>query len=392
MNELLLRRRLASGSLPYDAEVEYIFGTGSQYIDTGIVCGSNSKVEIKLKNNLNGVVGVFGCRDYVYSLSNAFCFYSLFLTKMQTSYDNTKANKEYEKNVPHVFTLDKNESYIDGTLVDTFNSNTFTCSSSALLFASRTGSGGATVDNRMFCGRIYYCKIWNNDVLVRDYIPVRVGQVGYMYDRVSRQLFGNAGTGSFRISDDVSYDSEIEYLEGNGTQYADTKIRGDNNSSVELKMTASQNAVSGCFGSRIYTNAISRAFYIYRLSSNNVQFGYGNTSYNATFSQTSNPHIFKFDKNVASIDGATVHTFNAQTFTTQSVFLLFSSRTGTYGGEADSRMLSGKVYYCKIWDNSNLVGDFIPVRLGVNGYFYDNVTGELFGNSGTGNFILGPDI
>ncbi len=44
----------------------------------------------------------------------------------------------------------------------------------------------------------------SNGFLVRDFIPVRVGQVGYMYDRVSRKLFGNKGTGSFVLGPDVA--------------------------------------------------------------------------------------------------------------------------------------------------------------------------------------------
>ena len=52
-------------------------------------------------------------------------------------------------------------------------------------------------------GKIYYCQIIDG-VLVRDFIPVRVGQVGYMYDRVSGQLFGNAGTGAFIVGPDVN--------------------------------------------------------------------------------------------------------------------------------------------------------------------------------------------
>ena len=39
---------------------------------------------------------------------------------------------------------------------------------------------------------------------VLDMIPVRVGQVGYMYDRVSKTLFGNSGTGSFTLRPDVT--------------------------------------------------------------------------------------------------------------------------------------------------------------------------------------------
>lgn len=41
------------------------------------------------------------------------------------------------------------------------------------------------------------------DVLVRDYIPVRYRGVGYLYDKVSGQLFGNsASSGAFIIGPD----------------------------------------------------------------------------------------------------------------------------------------------------------------------------------------------
>ena len=41
--------------------------------------------------------------------------------------------------------------------------------------------------------------------------------------------------------------------------------------------------------------------------------------------------------------------------------------------------------------NGELTLDFIPVRLGNIGYMYDRVSGEFFGNQGTGAFIIGPD-
>jgi hypothetical protein len=48
-----------------------------------------------------------------------------------------------------------------------------------------------------------------NDILVRDFIPVRVGNVGYMYDKVSGQLFGNSGTGNFILGPDKTDVEEI---------------------------------------------------------------------------------------------------------------------------------------------------------------------------------------
>jgi hypothetical protein len=50
--------------------------------------------------------------------------------------------------------------------------------------------------------KIYRFKMEVNKTLVRDFIPVRVGQVGYMYDKISGQLFSNAGTGNFILGAD----------------------------------------------------------------------------------------------------------------------------------------------------------------------------------------------
>lgn len=52
--------------------------------------------------------------------------------------------------------------------------------------------------------KIIWIKIEVNGVITFDAIPVRVGQVGYMYDKVSQTLFGNAGTGSFTLGPDVT--------------------------------------------------------------------------------------------------------------------------------------------------------------------------------------------
>ena len=51
----------------------------------------------------------------------------------------------------------------------------------------------------------------------------------------------------------------------------------------------------------------------------------------------------------------------------------------------------GEIYACQIYEGDTLVRDFIPVRKGTTGYMYDKVSGNLFGNSGTGDFVLGND-
>ena len=50
--------------------------------------------------------------------------------------------------------------------------------------------------------KIYYCKIYNNGILVRDFVPCIKddGEVG-LYDLIGKQFYGNAGTGVFTGSE-----------------------------------------------------------------------------------------------------------------------------------------------------------------------------------------------
>jgi hypothetical protein len=69
---------------------------------------------------------------------------------------------------------------------------------------------------------------------------------------------------------------------------------------------------------------------------------------------------------------------------TGGVFRVFSSEgTSTMGYYVSS---------CKLFKNGETTLDLIPVRKGNVGYMYDRVSGQLFGNQGTGEFVLGPDI
>ena len=51
--------------------------------------------------------------------------------------------------------------------------------------------------------RLYYIKFLRYNEVIMDLIPVRVGQVGYLYDRISGNLLGNAGSGDFILGPDI---------------------------------------------------------------------------------------------------------------------------------------------------------------------------------------------
>ena len=71
------------------------------------------------------------------------------------------------------------------------------------LFATKYG---ASDFREITASKVYSLKMWQGGTLVRDIAPVRVGSgssaVGYLYDRVSGELFGNAGMGAFVLGPD----------------------------------------------------------------------------------------------------------------------------------------------------------------------------------------------
>lgn len=186
-------RVMGGKSLPYDAEIEYLESSGTQWIDTGVIPTSTIHTQVyksftELSNNNSG--------DGVYSGSIRF-HDGLFSSKFHfgiggaDSYVNTIAWNSNR----HLFELSgSGYAKLDGNVYN-ISKGLSTYSLSFTLFR-RNGLTQFAKE------QIVYCKIYQEDILIRDFIPVRVGNVGYMYDKVSGQLFGNAGTGSFILGAD----------------------------------------------------------------------------------------------------------------------------------------------------------------------------------------------
>lgn len=204
INELMRRRAMMGGeTLPYDAEVEYLRATGTQYIDTGIYgeMGLDFTVRFKTTDRAS-YYGVLGARltssaDRYTILTNTAP--GAFVT-MGTNSNQVNVSDQYLQTDYHTYKKDGLACYVDNAQVGTFNILTFTTPKSILLFAITTNG---TIGSQLK-GDICYCKFSKNGVILADFIPVRVGQVGYMYDKVSKQLFSNVGTGSFIIGNDIN--------------------------------------------------------------------------------------------------------------------------------------------------------------------------------------------
>lgn len=274
---------------------------------------------------------------------------------------------------------------------------------------------------------IYYCKIYDSNTLVRDFIPVqrKSDNVLGMYDKVNDVFYTNAGTGNF-IAGPIIYDGsqlkqnleliqdelnlqltnmynafpqlnkpyiQLEYIESTGTQYIDTLQKGNSNTKIELKFYNSYTSSSekAVFGSRTYprSNCLMIGFY----SNGWVCYNNGEGAFANILNKVTDLKLVK--NNMYVLNSSTqqyelVKTYTSGSFTTPSNMILFGERR-----DNDVTQLSSiKVYYCKIYDEDVLVRDLIPVKRKLDNEIcmYDKVTRQYFTNQGTGNFIAGPEV
>lgn len=195
-------RLVGNKVLPYDAEIEYLESTGTQWIDTGLnTLPAYDYTQFKysmevmfLKSTGRELMGTDGYNFFgkngtkpevlVYThninIVGTWAEYTVFTKRDVWGYGIVNGIKitgqgRYEANYP---------AY------------------KICIFGIGKRITSTTLPSHLCTCRLKYFKIAENDIVVFDAIPVRVGQVGYMYDKVSGQLFGNAGTGAFILGAD----------------------------------------------------------------------------------------------------------------------------------------------------------------------------------------------
>lgn len=203
MGDLLLRRRAMMGK-PYTAQVEYLESDFNQFINTGIFISSNSRVVMEMQRTFKSFVFYFCSRNsnssgagfsFGHNTTNYISDYGgdrkAFSMPSSTSVAKTKVDKN-----KNVCSIEIPSEGVSETVTNT--PNDFSTSYPFVIMGQNSAGSltGAPI-------RIFNCTIEEDGVKVRDFIPVRVGTVGYLYDRVSGKLFGNEGTGDFVVGPDI---------------------------------------------------------------------------------------------------------------------------------------------------------------------------------------------
>lgn len=236
-------------------ECEYLESTGTQYIDTGITSSSNLKITIDYMI-LGYSRGSDGTRaSCVMRVSNSAGRVNIIPiinnrgNQMQFGWGNTYQNFSFTTNINQKYhaEIDNGVLTIDGTQVGSIP-NTFSTQSNIEIFRLKA-------DERV---REYGCKMWDNDVLIRDLVPCLDNNgVPCMYDSVSKTTFYNAGTGEFtyKVKLPAEY-TACEYLESTGTQYIDTNYYATNTSGINIDYAYTKSGNAGLCG--IYQPTVPR--------------------------------------------------------------------------------------------------------------------------------------
>lgn len=198
---------------------------------------------------------------------------------------------------------------------------------------------------------------------------------------------GDAISGYEWVYQALPYDAEIEYLESSGSQYINTN-QYLNTSNFEIGYSVLGNR--GHWG-YVHNNVVNGAWVT--VDETTAFFGSWNNTDKVSVSSyiSSTENTIVYTQSGATINGTTISkNFNLRGVDNlASVPLLFFALHDFYKNRLLSETSKFKSFYLK--NNGTLVVDMIPVRVGQVGYMYDRVSGQLFGNAGTGSFILGPD-
>lgn len=182
--------------------------------------------------------------------------------------------------------------------------------------------------------------------------------------------------------------TQKKYLQSSGAQAIDTGYTPQTDMlRIEARIMYGQSrdkaiAQSRLFGLWTYTSLL----YLYTNSNSNALFTYG--------SQLQNDQIFDFvaenstTQKLIQIDETQYTNTNAATVAdTSNPIYLFAGKYSNAQPISDfDYFYTGKMYYCKIYDNDVLVRDFIPAVRDSDSKpgFYDLVTDQFFVNAGTG--------
>jgi hypothetical protein len=210
--DLEIAQNILAEFVPYQ-ELEYVQSTGTQYFNTNYFPNQNTKIVLKMETMgmISGQTqfNAFGTTDDTSGSASRFGWWTYYSGTSYFRYGVQSASRDSKINVTGNFintlftvTLDSLKAIIE-TSSQTVEYNVpattnFTLGYSLVLGGSKWNNGG-TIGNYQANYKLYSCKIYENDVLIHDWIPAidKLNNVVCLYDKVDEEFLYGSGTENF---------------------------------------------------------------------------------------------------------------------------------------------------------------------------------------------------
>lgn len=319
----------------------YLESNGSDYIDTGFKPKYTTRVVLDMSNLTEADKWIFGAKSSSSATSpEQFSICRRTATTIRSDYFGSSVSANMADTAAR-FTIDVdwNVVKIDGveSIVNTAVTSG-TCGYNMYLF----GLNIADTSKEASVFRIYSCKIYDNGVLVRDFIPcTNPDGISGLWDSVNDVFYKMLPAGY----------TKLDFIESDGTTYIDTGFKPNNNTRVVFEGYNNSTSSGWIFGA--WKAANDSMFCASALNTYNVCYG-AKIWKNATMPV--GPISIDINKNAYTYNGVS-GTLSEQTFSCDYPMYLFHINAA---GAVSTGSFNGRIYSVKIYDNGTLVRDFIP--------------------------------
>ncbi len=413
-----LLSQLSSSRLPSEyQEVEWIKGTGTQYIDLdlsgvdGMICEYDASYDSDYTTlNVDGgyIIGSHGT-NYPYGRNGG--WYKKYNNSWELgygeSYPSSYSAINYGQKYHVKFCTFYNEAYIevDGTkLINASGQNVTNNSVYVFTHGYNLAYGYACTIATLYGAKI--SKIVNNELtLLRDLVPCyrKSDSAIGLYDLVEGKFYGNSGSGKFlcyptpptppRVLPDEY--QEVEYVHGNNSAYIDTGFQITTGIKFEIDISLSSISEQYLIGAVYLGSPVIRS-HLACFNNGGYQFGLGaKEDIWTNFRPTSNT---RYVIEASTISGNNYININGTNYGTNTYTYTLSNMNcyvGAVNGLDMNRKIKGNIYSCKIYDqNETLVRDLIPCYRKIDNKtgMYDLVEGNFYTSATSTNFSAGPNV
>lgn len=188
------------------------------------------------------------------------------------------------------------------------------------------------------------------------------------------------------------YDSEVEYLGADRGQYINTNFAPQIGDEIECEFCHTSIQTGALYSLFSAGTGASQLIFLSARAAPGAYYRYFSTG-NAV--PVMYPYVTDVWYKVVCTGNGGVTVYNGAQYSAQitpttqldanTTLFIFLRRNST-------SPFHGKLRYFRIKRGGSIVMDLQPVRVGTVGYLYDRISGNLLGNAGSGDFILGPDI